>query len=140
MVVEHNFMAHKVSALLLHQLRSGKASWAPPRLSTKSTLWQGIADWPRPDIAFEDITNNSSFAIEFKPPNQPKREYVTGLGQAITYLSDFEFSGLVVPKRTAEGFEISKYLHNILNQELATLSLALFEYDRDINDLNILLH
>lgn len=138
MVAEHNFMAHKVSVILLHQLRSGKASWAPSRLSTKSTLWQGIADWPRPDIAFEDSTNNSSFAIEFKPPNQPKREYVTGLGQAITYLSDFEFSGLVVPKRTADGFEISKYLYNILNQELATLSLALFEYDRNINNLNVL--
>ena len=138
MVAEHNFMAHRVSAILLHQLRSGKASWAPSRLSTKSTLWQGIADWPRPDIAFEDNTNNSSFAIEFKPPNQPKREYVTGLGQAITYLSDFEFSGLVVPKRTADGFEISKYLYDILDRELAELSLALFEYDRDINDLNVL--
>ena len=138
MVVEHNFMAHKVSAILLHQLRKGKASWAPPRLSTKSTLWQGFADWPRPDIAFEDSTNNSSFAIEFKPPNQPKREYVTGLGQAITYLSDFEFAGLVVPKRTTDGFEISKYLYDILNRELAELSLALFEYDRDVNDLNVL--
>ena len=138
MAVEHNFMAHKVSAILLHQLRSGEAEWAPSKLSIKSTLWQGIADWPRPDIAFEDSTNNSSFAIEFKPPNQPKREYVTGLGQAITYLSDFEFSGLVVPKRTADGFEISKYLYNILNRDLKTLSLALFEYDRDINDLTIL--
>ena len=138
MVAEHNFMAHRVSAILLHQLRSGKASWAPSRLSPKSTLWQGIADWPRPDIAFEDSTNNSSFAIEFKPPNQPKREYVTGLGQAITYLREFEFSGLVVPKRTADGFEIAKYLYDILDRELVGLSLALFEYDRDINDLNVL--
>jgi len=139
MSVEHNFMAHEVSSTLLRQLRSGEATaWATPRLSTKSTLWQGIADWPRPDIAFEDSTNNSSFAIEFKPPNQVKREYVTGLGQAITYLSDFEFSGLVVPKRTADGFEISKYLNNILDQELATLSLALFEYDQDINNLTVL--
>ena len=139
MGVDHNFMAHKVSTILLHQLRSGEATaWASPRLSTKSTLWQGIAEWPRPDIAFEDGTNNSSFAIEFKPPNHSKREYVTGLGQAITYLNDFEFSGLVVPKRTADGFEISNYLYNILDQELATLSLALFEYDQDINNLTVL--
>jgi len=138
MGVEHNFMAHKVSATLLCQLRSGKAAWATPRLSTKSTLWQGIADWPKPDIAFEDGTNNSSFAIEFKPPNKPKREYVTGLGQAITYLSDFEFSGLVVPKRTADGFRISNYLYDILDRELTTLSIALFEYDRNINDLTVL--
>jgi len=139
MGVEHNFMAHKVSSLLLHQLRSGNAgAWATPRLSTKSTLWQGIADWPKPDIAFEDRTNNSSFAIEFKPPNQPKREYVIGLGQAITYLNDFEFSGLVVPKRTGDGFEISNYLFNILDRDLAELPLALFAYDRDPNDLTIL--
>lgn len=139
MGVEHNFMAHKVSSLLLHQLRSGNAgAWATPRLSTKSTLWQGIADWPKPDIAFEDRVNNSSFAIEFKPPNQPKREYVTGLGQAITYLNDFEFSGLVVPKRTGDGFEISNYLFNILDRDLAELPLALFAYDRDPNDLTVL--
>jgi hypothetical protein len=139
MGVEHNFMAHEVSSFLLQQLRTGKASgWATPKLSAKSTLWQGIADWPRPDIAFEDRTSNSSFAIEFKPPNQPKREYVTGLGQAITYLTDFEFSGLVVPERAGDGFEISSYLRGVLDRDLPELSVALFAYDRDPNDLTVL--
>ena len=122
MSFEHNFMAHKVSSILLGCLRSGNASeWAPPRLSVKTTLWQGFADWPRPDIAFEDQTNNSSFAIEFKPPNHPKREYVTGLGQAITYLRGFEFSGLVIPRRAADGFDISTYLLDVLNTDLPEL-------------------
>ena len=132
MAIEHNFMAHEVSVLLLGQLRRGQATaWATPRLSKKSTLWQGKADWPRPDIAFEDRNTGSSFAIEFKPPNHAKREYVTGLGQAITYLNDFEFSGLVVPELANDGFEIGTYLLNILDGDLSPLAIALFTYDQN---------
>ena len=132
MALQHNFMAHEVSTLLLDQLRTGKAAeWATHRLTKKATLWQGKADWPRPDIAFEDRTNGSSLAIEFKPPNHPKREYVTGLGQAITYLSDFEFSGLVVPNLSADGFGIGSYLASLLDRQLAALPIALFTYDLD---------
>ena len=132
MAFQHNFMAHEVSTLLLDQLRTGNANaWATSKLTKKTTLWQGKADWPRPDIAFEDRTKGSSFAIEFKPPNHPKREYVTGLGQAITYLSDFEFSGLVVPNLSADGFDIGSYLLNLLDRELTTLPIALFTYDLD---------
>ena len=139
MLDQHNFMAHKVSAHLLHELRTGRAgAWATERLSTNCTLWQGMADWPRPDFAFEDRTNNASLAIEFKPPNQLKREYVTGLGQAITYLNDFEFSGLVVPGRTGEGFQIASYLLETLKQELKELPLALFAYDQNPTDLTVL--
>ena len=54
MSYEHNLMAHQVSAQLLTELRSGVAAWAGGCLTSKSTLWQGVADWPRPDIAFQD--------------------------------------------------------------------------------------
>lgn len=138
MVLEHNFMAHQVSSLLLGQLRTGQAStWATPKLSKKSTLWQGKADWPRPDIAFEDRTSGSAFAIEFKPPNHSKREYVTGLGQAITYLNDFEFSGLVVPELSGDGYRIGDYLLGILDGDLASLSIALFTYDVDPREIRV---
>ena len=138
MVLEHNFMAHQVSSLLLGQLRTGQAStWATPKLSKKSTLWQGKADWPRPDIAFEDRTSGSAFAIEFKPPNHSKREYVTGLGQAITYLNDFEFSGLVVPELSGDGYKIGDYLLGILDGDLASLSIALFTYDIDPREIRV---
>ena len=132
MAFQHNFMAHEVSTLLLDQLRTGKASaWTTPRLTKKATLWQGKAEWPRPDIAFEDRSKGSSFAIEFKPPNHAKREYITGLGQAITYLDDFEYSGLVVPNLSADGFDIGSYLLKLLERELAPLPIALFTYDLD---------
>lgn len=139
MGVEHNFMAHKVSALLLRQLRSGAAdAWATHELSSKSTIWQGIIDWPKPDIAFEDTTSDASLAIEFKSPNQPKREYVTGLGQAILYLRDFKFSGLVIPERSDDGFEISKYLSAFFTRELADLPVVVFSYNQDPNHLTVL--
>ena len=136
--LEHNFMAHQISSLLLGQLRTGDAAaWATSKLSKASTLWQGKADWPRPDIAFEDRTSGSAFAIEFKPPNHAKREYVTGLGQAITYLNDFEFSGLVVPELSGDGFRIGDYLLDILDGDLSPLSIALFTYDLDPKQIKV---
>jgi len=140
MGVEHNFMALELSSILLKQLRMGQAGgWATNRLSAKSTLWQGVADWPRPDVAFEDKSNKASLAIEeFKPPNQTKREYVTGLGQTITYLADFEFAGLVVPEKSEDGFGIAKYIHAAVERDLNHLPVALFSYDKSVADLTVL--
>jgi hypothetical protein len=139
MGVEHNFMALELSSILLKQLRTGHAgSWATSRLSAKSTLWQGIADWPRPDVAFEDKSTKASLAIEFKPPNQMKREYITGLGQTITYLADFEFAGLVVPEKSEDGFGIAKYIQDAVERDLSDLPIALFSYDKSVVDLAVL--
>lgn len=129
MSAQHNLMAHEVSTILLRELRTGNAEWATPRLSKKSTLWQGFQDWPKPDIAIEDRDHNSSFALEFKPPNHQRREYITGLGQAITYLRNFEFSGLVVPEFSSDGFQIASYLDDLIKAELSDLALALFQYE-----------
>jgi hypothetical protein len=49
-------------------------------------------------------------AVEFKPPASSKGECVRGLGQAITYLSDFHSTALIVPDRADDGFEIAKYI------------------------------
>ena len=132
---EHNLMAHQVSELLLQEVRTGQAAWSHPRLTIKSTLWQGMADWPRPDIAFEDRTTKSSIALEFKPPNQPKREYVTGLGQALTYLNDFEFAGLIVPEVANDGFPIANYFKDMLAGVLNSTAVALLSYRTQPNAL-----
>jgi hypothetical protein len=139
MGIAHNLMALELSSALLSQLRTGQAgSWATDRLSENSILWQGIADWPRPDVAFEDQTTNATFALEFKPPNQTKREYVTGLGQMITYLADFEFAGLVLPAKSDDGFEISHYVADVISKNLDKLPIALFSYDKNVSDLSVL--
>jgi len=134
MGVEHNLMALELSSALLTQLRTGQAgNWATARLSDKSILWQGVADWPRPDIAFEDRNTKATLALEFKPPNQTKREYVTGLGQMITYLSHFEFAGLVVPEKSDDGFDIAKYLKQVIESDLKDLPLVLFSYGMSVS-------
>lgn len=131
-------MALDVSSALLGQLRSGQGKgWATARLTNKAILWQGIADWPRPDIAFEDPSSGATLALEFKPPNQPKREYVTGVGQMLTYLREFEFSGLVLPQKTSDGFRIADYVRTVVEEELAGLPLVLFSYDKSVLDLTI---
>lgn len=135
---EHNSMALDVSSQLLGQLRTGHATaWTTARLTSKTILWQGIADWPRPDIAFEDPSSGATLALEFKPPNQPKREYVTGVGQMLTYLRDFEFAGLVLPQKTSDGFRIADYVKKVIEQDLADLPLVLFSYDKSVSALHV---
>ena len=133
----HNELAHSTIRELLAQLRRGKASWSTNRLTAKTTYWQGISDWPCPDGAFEDRSTGSSLAIEFKPPGRTKREYVTGLGQALTYLDEFEYAVLVVPKLANDKYEIAKFLKSCLKQPfLSALPLGLFTYDADPGDPN----
>ena len=140
----HNLLAHRAAGVLLRQLQTGSAAWATPRLTSATTYWHGMADWPRPDIACEDQATSSALAVEFKPPGQGKREYVTGLGQAVTYLRSFEYAAMVVPKRAGDGFDIAAYLRDLLSEDYAaSLPLALFAYDRDpgnAGDLAALVH
>jgi hypothetical protein len=132
---EHNLLAHAAGKLILRQLQGGAAPWATPRLTRTCGYWQGIADWPVPDIALQDTTTGATLAVEFKPPGQPKREYVTGLGQALTYLSSFEYSAIVLPSKSADGFEIASYLHQNLQEPCAVgLPVALFVYERNPGD------
>lgn len=130
MSFEHDQMAHESGKFVLDSLRQGNAAWATPRLTNRVTYWQGVSDWPRPDKAFEDSSTGASFAIEFKPPGQPKREYVTGIGQALTYLRSFEFAALVLPTRADDGYPIAEYVKGVLEQECVDPApLALFSYD-----------
>lgn len=135
---EHNVMAQAVSFRLLKGLRAGAAAdWATNRLTSKCILWQGIADWPRPDIAFEDPTTKATLAIEFKPPGQPKREYVTGLGQMLTYLESFEFSGLVLPEKAVDGFSIADHLAGVIARELGDRPVMLMSYGASVDVLKV---
>jgi len=135
---DHNLMAHDVSSRLLQDIRMSRADWVGSYLTSKTTLWQGMADWPRPDIAFEDASVKASLAFEFKPPNQPKREYVTGLGQALTYLNDFTFSGLILPELANDGFKVADYISEMLSGILSGMPVALLSYQKDPTELNVL--
>jgi hypothetical protein len=49
-------------------------------------------------------------ALEFKPPDSTKGECVRGLGQALTYLDEYESSALLLPEKARDGFEIANYI------------------------------
>lgn len=128
MSYEHNLMAYEAGEFVLAQLRAGSAAWVGGRIADRTNHWPGIIDWPVPDKMFEDSAG-ATLAVEFKPPGHVKREYVTGLGQAMTYLRHFRFAALVVPTQAVDGYPIAQYLSGVLNEECAArLPIALFSY------------
>lgn len=130
MSFEHDKLAHESAKCLLDELRQGRAAWSTARLTTSATYWQGMSDWPRPDKAFEDTNTGASFAIEFKPPGQTKREYVTGVGQTLTYLRSFEYAALVLPTRAGDGYAIADYIQGVFEQDfMRAAPVALFSYE-----------
>lgn len=69
-------------------------------------------------------------AAEFKPPAQTKREYLTGLGQAIAYTKDFNHSLLIVPDTSDDNYRIADHIRDVLQQaSCATLPVGLLGYD-----------
>jgi hypothetical protein len=136
MGIEHNYLAQQTSALLLDQLRAEQAPWAGDAGFTSRTVYgTSLIDWPRPDATFIDRIGDVSLAMEFKPPGQTKREYLTGLGQAISYLNTHQYSALIVPKLAGDGFEIGPYVQGLLEQPFAVaLPVALFVYESNPGD------
>jgi len=65
-------------------------------------------------------------SFEVKTPYVYKHEYITGIGQAISYNSIFPLSYLVVPDTNMEGFEVSDFVKEII--EINDLNIGLFSY------------
>jgi hypothetical protein len=83
-----------------------------------------------PDFVIVDDQNQITIAAEFKPPNQSKREYLTGLGQAVAYTRDFTYGLLVVPTSAEDDYQIASHIRDVLQQEVtAPLPVGLLEYD-----------
>lgn len=97
---------------------------------SRSADWE----WPRPDYVCIDEILKCSYALEFKPPLQTKREYLTGLGQAVSYLQKHLYSGLIVPIVSDDGFHIANFILDTLKaSEFANIALSLYSYDpRDV--------
>ncbi len=91
-------------------------------------------DWPRPDYVCIDESMKCSYALEFKPPHQSKREYMTGLGQSISYLQKHLYSGLIVPTVANDGFHIADFIANSLKaEEFKKVGISLYSYNpRDV--------
>ncbi|MBD3193179.1 MAG: hypothetical protein GF308_21275 [Candidatus Heimdallarchaeota archaeon] len=80
-----------------------------------------VPSFPRPDFVFVSRSKDPKppVAFEFKPPNAVKREYLTGLGQTISYLNTFPYSYLVIPDQKIDDLYLPGYfLETIDNIEL----------------------
>ena len=83
-----------------------------------------------PDFVLVDSANKLTVGAEFKPPLQSKREYLTGLGQALSYSRDFHYSALILPSIADDGYPIAAHLADVLGQApMKGLPIALLSYD-----------
>ena len=133
----HDAMATKCGDQILNYIRTGHASYK----QIFSTAMSRISDWtwPRPDYVCFDSGLNCTYAMEFKPTNQTKREYLCGLGQSLSYLQKHMYSGLIVPTVADDGFKISAFINNTLQApEFKDVGISLYEYDPKTLNVSIL--
>ncbi len=77
-----------------------------------------------------DEASGKTTAAEFKPPNQTKREYLTGLGQTVAYTRDFDHAMLVAPSEADDGYRIAEHMRAVLDQDVASgLPIGLLQYE-----------
>jgi hypothetical protein len=124
----HDVLAYAVATFAVKQLRDGAQGWAGV-LSSSVHVTSSRA-WPVPDFVILDEQNRLSVAAEFKPPRQTKREYLTGLGQAVAYTRDFSHGALVLPTTADDGYRISDHVVDVLGQDLYERApVAVWTYD-----------
>lgn len=124
----HDVLAYAVATEAIRRTRAGCTPWSD-FLSPQSYL-TASRRWPVPDFVLHDPHCGVMVAAEFKPPQQTKREYLTGLGQAIAYARDFNFGLLILPTIADDGYRIAEHIQDILAQEaMRSLPVGLLSYD-----------
>lgn len=124
----HDVLAFAVATEAVTRLRAGRAPWNT-LFSTNSYVTASRV-WPVPDFVLVDSEHQRTIAAEFKPPQQSKREYLTGLGQALSYSRDFDYGLLVVPEIADDGYRIADHIVDVLGQpELQQIPLGVLTYD-----------
>jgi hypothetical protein len=124
----HDVLAYSVAQQIVRDIRAGDPAWSAAFSANVHTA--GTHGWPLPDFVIQDAASGEAGAAEFKPPDQTKREYLTGLGQAVAYTRDFHYGILIVPDVSDDDFHIGAYLEEVLAQSVAEhLPLGLVEYD-----------
>lgn len=114
MAINHDYLASKVGEAIVQKILSNN-NWKQVFSDNLSKI--GDFSWPRPDYILYDFNLSQSLAFEFKPPNHSKREYLTGLGQTISYLTKHHYSGIILPNEI-EGFKIAEFISQILELDV----------------------
>jgi hypothetical protein len=124
----HDELAYAVATEAVAAIRRADAPWQA--VFSVACHVTTSRQWPVPDFVLADEKNDLSAAAEFKPPGQTKREYLTGLGQAVAYTKDFDYGLLVVPDIADDGYPIARHIREILDQsDYSGTPVALLRYD-----------
>lgn len=124
----HDVLAYAVATQAVARMRAGQAPWNS--LFSSSAYVTASRAWPVPDFVLVDSTNNLTVAAEFKPPQQSKREYLTGLGQAIAYSRDFHYGLLVLPEISDDGYRIAEHVADVMRQPaMGDVPVGILSYD-----------
>lgn len=115
MGANHDILADKAGRAIIHKIVNRVDNWG--QIFSGNLNKVGDFSWPRPDYVCYDYDLSQSLAFEFKPPNHPKREYLTGLGQTLSYLEKHHYSGIILPT-TVEGYNIAQHLTNVLSLDV----------------------
>jgi len=85
--------------------------------------------FPKPDIVLLGLSKEPmpQIAFEVKPPHAVKREYLTGLGQSVSYLMTFPLVYIVLPDEVIDGLHIPSYLREII--ENIDLKIGVISYN-----------
>ncbi len=126
LTLSHDEMAIRAATQMRDLAVKGQAPWS--RVFGNAIVITSSSDWPEPDFVFSDTSSRITYGFEFKPPGQERREYLTGLGQALGYLKRFDQALLIVPEE-AEGFKIASYIAELAGG--IPLRIGLVSYDRD---------
>jgi len=110
--LSHDEMAFSIARAIRRLVLKGIDPWR--KMYNPTIVITSSSEWPEPDFVFDD-KRGITYGFEFKPPEQTRREYLLGVGQAIAYLNHFSHSTLVLPKVT-ENFEIAKYIGELVQK------------------------
>jgi len=131
MSTTHDVLAYAVAVEAVRKVRAGVAPWSG--IFSSDAYVTASRVWPVPDFVIVDEGNGLSIGAEFKPPHQSKREYLTGLGQAIAYSRDFHYGLLVLPEVADDGYPIAEHVVSVLQQPtLAAVPVGVISYDPSI--------
>jgi hypothetical protein len=127
-MVTHDTLAFSTATRIVNDITQRNENWSAVFTGTAHAT--SSRAWPMPDFVIVDDSSQATLGTEFKPPDQTKREYLTGLGQAAAYTRDFTYAALIVPDLSNDGYRIVDHIDEVLDQDvMSSLPIALLAYD-----------
>jgi hypothetical protein len=124
----HDVLAFAVGTEAVRRVRAGLGPWNT--IFSADSYVTASRSWPMPDFVLVDSGKRITVAGEFKPPKQSKREYLTGLGQAVAYARDFDYGLLILPTIADDGYPIAAHVKSVLTQTpFAAAPIGVLSYD-----------